>query len=153
MKFEHLRLTQLDEQLKNWDMAKKQAKPQKGWVNLIRTILGMSSRQLAKRMGVNQARVIQIESAEQREAITLKTLAKAAKAMGCELVYAIVPHTTLDDVLKNQAKKLAEKRLGYISHSMGLEAQKVAADKEQQQLENLIKELLNDSPKKLWKEE
>lgn len=153
MKFERLMLTQLDEQLKSWDAVKQQPKPQKGWVNLIRTALGLSSRQLAKRMAVNQARIIQIESAEQNESTTLKTLTKAAEAMGCKLVYALIPHTTLADVLEEQAKKIAKQRLDRVSHSMGLEAQKVAADKEQEQLEELVKELLENPPKKLWIEE
>ncbi len=152
MKFERLMLTQLDEELKSWAAIKQQPKPQKGWVNLIRTALGLSSRQLAKRMGVNQARIIQIESAKQNESTTLKTLTKTAAAMGCKLVYALVPYTTLADVLEKQARKIAKQRLDRVSHSTGLEAQKVAANKEQKQFEELVKELLENSPKNLWTE-
>lgn len=153
MKFDRLMLKQLDEQLKSWNIIKQQPKPRKGWINLIRTALGLSSRQLAKRMAVNQARIMQIESAEPHESITLKTLTKAAEAMGCKVVYSLVPNTTLSDVLKQQARKVAKQRLERVSHSMGLEAQKIPAHKEQEQFEELVKELLENPPKKLWSEE
>lgn len=100
MKFKRLMLTQLDEQLKSWHVVKQQPAPKKGWINLIRTALGISSRQLAKRMMVNQSRIIQIEIAEQNKSITLKTLTKAAEAMDCKLVYAFVPQTTLTNILE-----------------------------------------------------
>ena len=152
MKFKRLMLAQLDEQLEKWNIVKRQLKPKKGWVNLIRTAIGMSSRQLAKRMKVNQSRIMQIESAEQTESVTLKTLTKTAEAMGCKLVYALIPNTTLSDILEKQARKVARQRLDRVSHSMGLEAQKVVSDKEQEQFEELVKELLESPSKKLWTE-
>jgi len=98
MQFTQLMLDQLDEQLKMWDIIKKQQIPKRGWINLIRTSLGLSTRKLAKRMGVNQPRVVKIESAELNETVTLKTLKKAAEAMGCKLVYGIIPQETLHNV-------------------------------------------------------
>lgn len=153
MKFERLMLEQLDEQLKDWDDLKKRPAPKKGWVNLIRSALGLSSYQLAKRIGVNQSRVIQIEEAEHNQAVTIKTLEKAAEAMGCKLVYGLVPNTSLQNILEQQAKKLAKQRLNRVSHSMGLEAQSIDANKQQQQFNELVRELLEGRPKKLWSED
>ena len=104
-------------------------------------------------MGVYQSRVIQIEEAERNKAVTLKTLEKAAEAMGCKLVYGLVPKTSLQDVLEQQAKKLAKKRLARVSHSMELEAQGINAEKQQKLLNQLVKELLEGKSKNLWSEE
>ena len=153
MKFNRLMLEQLDEQLRDWDVLKNRPIPKKGWVNMIRLALGLSTYQLAKRMNVYQSRVVQIEEAERKKAVTLKTLEKAAEAMGCKLVYGLIPCTTLHDILERQAKKVAKRILSRVTHTMELEEQGIDAKKMQQQFEDLIKELLEGNPKKLWSED
>ncbi|MCK4609090.1 MAG: mobile mystery protein A [Gammaproteobacteria bacterium] len=150
MNFEHLMLKQLDEQLQDWTKIKTRQPPKKGWINLIRSALGLSSYQLAKKMGVNQSRVIQIETAENNRAITIKTLEKAAEAMNCKLIYGLVPNLSLQNILEEQARKIAKQQLARVSHSMGLEDQSISTDKQQQQYNELVKELLDSRPKKLW---
>ena len=153
MKFTKIILNQLDEQLSTWQSSKQQPVPKKGWVNLIRSALGLSGYQLAKRMGVSQPRITQIEAGEVNDSITLKALHKAADAMDCQLVYAIVPKKNLKEILETQARKVAKKRLERVSHSMGLEAQGITKQKQKEQYESLVKELMEGSRRKLWVEE
>jgi predicted DNA-binding mobile mystery protein A len=77
--------------------------PPYGWVRAIREALGMTPQRLATRMGVTRPRVNMLEKAELSGATTLKSLRQAAEAMDCVLVYAIVPRTSLDEILREQA--------------------------------------------------
>jgi transcriptional regulator with XRE-family HTH domain len=49
------------------------------------------SLELARRLGVSPARISVLERDEARGAVTLKMMARAAEALGCEFVYALVP--------------------------------------------------------------
>ena len=88
-----LRRRQLDQSLAPF---KAVGRPPRGYVREIRDALEMSSRQLAERMGVSQSTVMDMEASERRGTVTIKTLEKAAAAMGCRVVYALVPQTSLE---------------------------------------------------------
>ena len=66
------------------------------------------------------------------------------------VVYGIVPKTTLKNILEKRAKQIAAKRMSHASYSMGLEAQSVDKEKNQEQFDELVQELLSGSAKKLW---
>lgn len=53
-----------------------------------RQLLG---RELAVRMGVSPARISVLERDEEKGAVTLKMMVRAAQALGCEFVYQLVP--------------------------------------------------------------
>ncbi|MCB1827981.1 MAG: mobile mystery protein A [Coxiellaceae bacterium] len=146
-------INQLESQLAAWKTAKRQLVPKKGWLRMLRSALGLSSYQLARRMAVSQSRVAQLERSEVNGSVTLKSLSAAAEAMNCQLVYAIVPKESLQTILETQARKVAKKRIERVSHSMTLEAQTVSKEKQREQYEALVNELLTGSPKKLWNEE
>ena len=65
--------------------------PKEGWLRTVRTALGMSGTQLAKKLGVTKARVSKAETDEPHGSVTLKTMQTMAEAMDCKFVYAIVP--------------------------------------------------------------
>jgi predicted DNA-binding mobile mystery protein A len=65
------------------------SRPPRGW------ILGMITAQFAKRLGVAQPRIIELERGEADGNITLKSLQRAAEALGCRLVYTLVPERPL----------------------------------------------------------
>src|SRR5215510_9154119 len=67
------------------------ARPVRGWVRAVRQALGMNGRQLASRMGIARSHLSQIEDAEVRGAVSLRTLERVAHALDCEFVYALVP--------------------------------------------------------------
>lgn len=126
--------------------------PPKGWLRAVRDALGMNTRQFGERMGVTRARASKIESDEVAGSLTLNTLRKAAAALDCKLVYALVPKTTLDDTVKHQATRKAQELLETTSHTMTLEAQELSKASRKQMLAELIEEMLRDQPKSLWDE-
>ena len=81
----------------------KLSRPPYGWIKAIREALGMTSRQFAKRMGVSQPRASAIEKNEVIGSITLDTLQRAANALECQLVYALVPRKPLQALVKERA--------------------------------------------------
>lgn len=144
---------QLDKRLNLLRDSGSLARPPRGWVKAIREALGMTTTQLAKRLGVVQSRAVAIEQAEARGTITLNSLEKAANALDCRLVYALVPRKPLDELVSERAEHLAKKRLRSTSHSMALEAQGVDTTDEQEQLKHLIQNLLNKAGSELWEED
>lgn len=99
--------------------------PVRGWIKAIREGLGMSSAQLAKRMGMKQPSVVAIEQSEIKGTIQLSTLRKVAEALNCSVVYALVPNEQLETIVRDQARKVARRRLKTVEHSMALENQAV----------------------------
>jgi len=124
--------------------------PGNGWINEIRRALGMSASQLARRIGVSQPAVTQYERNEANSAITLGTLRKAASALECEFVYALVPKAELGEIRERQARKVAEIVVGRVVRSMDLENQSISSDKTEQQVEDLTWLLLEEQPRLLW---
>lgn len=140
----------LDRQLSVLRPGPALSRPPRGWIRAIRDALGMSAAQLATRLGVSQPRVTDIERREAHDAITLSTLRKAAEALDCTLVYAIVPNESLDQVLRARARAVADARLQRIDHTMRLEDQAMAPDDLALERERLVDELLRGDPRRLW---
>lgn len=124
--------------------------PQKGWIRAIRDALGITQMQMAKRMKVSYARISAIEKDEVLGNIKLNTLERAANALGCQLVYTIVPKEELGTIIYNQAKEKAKVLLKTTEHSMKLENQSSLKEDDSKQLEELIQELLKGSQARLW---
>ena len=82
--------------------------------------------------------------------IQLQTLRKLAEALGCRVVYAVVPPKPLPELRRDRARAVARRRLQPVCHPMKLEAQGVSPKEEQGQLELLIQKLLAGNPKQLW---
>ena len=102
------------------------ARPHTGWVRAVRDALGMSTRQLATRMGVAQATVVQMERSEAYETIQLATLRRAADALDCDLIYALVPRNgSLQHAVNAQASRRAHRAISAVDRSMELEDQAV----------------------------
>ena len=129
------------------------ARPPRGWVKAIREALGMTAEQLAGRIGVTRPRVHEIEKFEVSGSITLDSLERAANALDCRLVYALVPREPLETLVEQRAMRLAKSRLSRTAHSMVLEDQSVDDDDQQQQLMALAKKLAQQSGSKLWEDE
>lgn len=97
--------------------------PHGGWVGAIREALGMSRKDLATRMKVVESSVARLEASERAGTVQLDTLRRAAGALDCDLVYALVPRRPLDDMVQDQARKQALKLLAAVQHTMLLEDQ------------------------------
>lgn len=139
----------LDQRLNPW-RSLPSARPPSGWIRAIRQAFGMSLTQLGQRIGVSQPRASGIERAEMDDSITLDSLKRAAEALNCDLVYALVPRQPLEEMVLEQARLVARERIQGVSHSMALEDQKVSHADEEAQIERLAQELARQSPATLW---
>ncbi len=147
-----LKRLQLMDKLRLFPSARESAAPAGGWVRAIREALGMGQGQLAARMKVSRQTVQDMERAEAERRITLDSLDRLAQAMGCRLVYALVPESgSLDEIRERQAQAVATSMLYPAAHSMVLEAQGLSAREGDRQRELLIDELLRGSARKLWR--
>jgi len=144
---------QLDKRLNILQNVNILARPPRGWIKAIRESLGMTTAQLAKRLGVSQPRVLAIEKAEVSGSIKLESLERAARALDCRLVYALVPRNSLESLAENRARELAKKRLRATSHSMALEDQRVDEADEKEHLKRLVQKLLDQPGSALWEDE
>ena len=97
--------------------------PPKGWIRAIRDALGMSGVQLGKRLKVSPQTVEAMEKSEAAGTVQLNTLKRAAEALDCTLVYALVPKTSLENTVNNRARQIATSALARVSHTMKLEDQ------------------------------
>jgi predicted DNA-binding mobile mystery protein A len=62
-----------------------------GWLRTVRRELGISAPEMARRVGKSRPEVFRTEHAEEQGGITLRTLRRAAEALGCDLVYGLAP--------------------------------------------------------------
>ncbi len=65
--------------------------PVGGWLRVVREWRGTRQKDLAAQLGTQRQAWAQLELSEQRDAISLYSLRKAAKALGCDVVYYLVP--------------------------------------------------------------
>ena len=72
----------------------------------------MTGGQLAVRMGLSQPAVTQLERSEVAGRAHLDTLRRAAEALDCDFVYALVPRTSLEETVHARAVELATRDLG-----------------------------------------
>jgi predicted DNA-binding mobile mystery protein A len=137
----------LDERLAQFGAAEQYRPPSRGWIKAIREALGMSTAQLAKRLGVRQPSIVDLERSEEKGSIELATLRRVAEALDCNLVYALVPNQPLEMTIRARARALLRRRRSPIEHTMLLEAQDVAGPDTDRQIDDIIRET---SPRRFW---
>ncbi len=128
------------------------ALPSRGWIRAIREALGMTTGQLAKRLGVHQPRVVELERGEATGNITIKSLQRAAEALGCRLVYTLVPEEPLTDTIRKRASVVAGRQLASVQQTMRLEAQEVTDKGQLQEAQQKLVANLLRRPARLWDE-
>jgi predicted DNA-binding mobile mystery protein A len=139
--------SRLDERVKEMRQPARFAQPMRGWVRAIRDALGMSTAQLAKRMGVRQPSIVALEQSEVKGTIELATLRRVAEALDCTLVYALVPNKPLEETIRERARLFLRLRREPVEHSMALEDQQVARRDTERLLDDILRET---SPRKFW---
>ncbi|MCU5773705.1 mobile mystery protein A [Erwiniaceae bacterium BAC15a-03b] len=147
-----LKIKQLDRSLSDMTSSRKAKRPKKGWINLIRTTLGMSARALGDRTGLSQSRIALIEKGEIDGTITLNTLEKVADGLECELVYYLVPkqEKSLEKLREEQAEKKAAFLNNYSETHMSLEKQPTTKSFQTDNKNNLKDELLREWRRDFW---
>lgn len=127
--------------------------PPSGWVKAIRKSLGLSIRQLAARIGVGHGSLNQLEKREPTGKVTLESLERAARAMDCKVVYAIIPIDegfTLDTIIESRAKAAARKIMREVSHSMLLEGQGTSKKQLKEEIMRVAKMLIESGDPRIW---
>jgi predicted DNA-binding mobile mystery protein A len=148
--FRNLPLDRLDAALGRWRQL-PYVRPHGGWLRAIRTALGMTTRQLAARVGVSQAAVVDAERNESGGDITLNTLRRYAAALDCEVFYALVPRQPLHERLETQAQQLASAEVARARLAMSLEDQAQSASRVEREVAALRAELLRGRRSRLWR--
>lgn len=140
----------LDEKLIAFQKAKTVINPKSGWIKAIREALGMSTSQLAARMGIKQSGITLLEQREVSKKVSLEILQRAAEAMNCRLIYALVPKDSLEAIVDIQANAAAKKIIQQTLHSMALEMQTAGKAETSLHLKELTAELKNRLDRRLW---
>jgi predicted DNA-binding mobile mystery protein A len=144
-----LPLQHLDKTLNPWRSLPR-SRSSGGWLRAIRQALGMTTRQLAKAVGVTQAAVVDAERTEAKGNITLTTLQRYAAALGCELTYALVPKRPLQEVVEERAERIARDEVSRVKHSMALEDQSTGQEHLEREIAELRRKLMEGKRSRLW---
>ena len=148
--FKQLMLRQLDSTLGPFQSIRSLSIPRTGWLAEVRKGLGMTAAQLAHRLGLTRQRVGALERAEADGRVTLGSLRRAAQAMGCDFVYAIVPRRSLEAMVERQAQAVAANMVQRAAHSMWLERQGTSDQEVAAQIKALAEKLKVERTSRLW---
>lgn len=124
--------------------------PMRGWIRAIRDVLGMTGKQLARRIGVQKQRIVALEKGEVAGTATINSIKKAAEAMDCIFVYALVPRDSLQKNVERQAMKYAEKVHAAVQHSMVLEQQGLTAKESRQGIKANAEKYARETVRDIW---
>jgi predicted DNA-binding mobile mystery protein A len=105
-------------------------RPARGWLRAVREATGIAQAEVASRMGVKRQSYAQFENAEETGAISLASLRRASEAMGCELVYFVVPREPAARSFTELAEvhDPAARHLRATEHSMALKRGEAPGD-------------------------
>jgi len=130
----------LDGHFEEWQHLRQLARPPRGWVRAVREALGMSAAALAARLGTTAGAVTRLEQSEAADRIRLDTLRRAADALGCDLVYLLVPRRPLNAIVRDRAREVAHRQVSAVEQTMRLEDQATGRAKEME--DQLVSQLL-----------
>jgi predicted DNA-binding mobile mystery protein A len=139
----------LDAHFKELQPLRELARPPRGWIRAVREALGMSAAVLGGRIGTTAGAVLRMEQSEAGDRIRLDTLRRAADALGCDLIYVLVPRRPLTTVVRERARELAHLHAVAVEQTMRLEDQATGATKALE--DQLTKRLLERGG--LWSDE
>ncbi len=145
-----LKLRQLDATLKSLQPLRSISTPKPGWLAEVRKGLGMTAAQVGRRLGLTKQRVGALERAEAEGKVTLASLRRAAEALGCEFVYAVVPRDSLEATVERQAQAVATSMVQRTAHSMRLERQGTSEQEISAQIKDLAEKLKTEWSSRLW---
>jgi predicted DNA-binding mobile mystery protein A len=81
----------LDRELRPFRVAGREKNPAQELLRRVRQVLGVPVSEIAQKLGVNRSVVLRLEQSEARETISIRAMSRVANAMGCKVVYALVP--------------------------------------------------------------
>lgn len=123
--------------------------PKGGWISAIREAMGMSQADLGRNMSVRSSTAAKLEESERSRTIRLDTLQRAADALGCDLVYALVPRKSLQTMVDEQRLRVFSDVVTRTNHHMDLEGQSATDPDWRNNLLRQAEEVIPDS--QLWR--
>lgn len=127
--------------------------PKAGWIREIRDAIGMTRRQLARRLGVTPQSADELETGEVAGSITVARLRRAAEALDCRLVYALVPKQgSLDALVRERAELVARRLVLEVEQSMRLEDQGRDTETLREEIRFRAEELARKPGRALWED-
>ncbi|MCX5750769.1 MAG: helix-turn-helix domain-containing protein [Candidatus Saganbacteria bacterium] len=116
----------------------------------IREALGMTQKQLSKRLKISQPMLSKIE--ENTGSCALQTIAKVAAALECNFLGALDSKSTLETMIKKQAERKAQSLVKRTFANMAMEEQAPEKKAYEYQLKKLTEELIANPGPELWEE-
>ncbi|MFT7221959.1 MAG: putative DNA-binding mobile mystery protein A [Candidatus Azotimanducaceae bacterium] len=123
----------------------------------MRLALGMSGTLLSPKLKGHRSTAAYLERAEQEGSITINKLLETAAAMGCDLIYGLVPketarhtHPTIEDLLFDQADQKAKSAVRRANMQMALESQHLSEAAERHEVDRVRDTLFRTLPKDFW---
>ena len=83
----------LDVEMRPFRWAGRGKNPTNGLLRAVRQALRVPAAEIAGKMGRNRSQVFALEASELKATITLGSMSRMAQAMGCKVVYGIVPRS------------------------------------------------------------
>jgi len=148
--FQQIKINQLDRKFKRKVLMRDIEVPREGWIKEIRSAFKLTYAQLAKKLSITPSAIKKFETNEINGKINLKSLNKIADAMNCKLIYALVPHESLEKIIDDRIDYVAVNMISHIDYSMMLEKQSLNGKILKEQMDNLKSKLKNNFSSKIW---
>ena len=81
----------LDKEMWHYRLAAREKDPTNGLLRAVREALRIPVKEIEGRMGVGRSAIFDLEEREETGSIMLRSLERMAEAMGCKVVYGVVP--------------------------------------------------------------
>jgi transcriptional regulator with XRE-family HTH domain len=120
----------------------------KDQIKLLRETLGMTQKQLAKKVNRSLRSIQQIESGDAKPKIS--TLFKIADALNTELKISLIPRKNIIEFLNEKAREKAEQLVKFTETSSALEIQAPSQEEREVQIDELTREILERRRYSLW---
>lgn len=120
-------------------------------IRSLRTILGMTQEQLAKRSDVDPRMIRRLEAGDGDP--QLSTLMKTAAGLECELVVRFVPKRPLAVTLRERARRKATQIVAQSKGTAAIEEQQPQAKYVRHQIAEMTEDLMDHRPSLLWDDE
>jgi len=151
MKTQKLILDQTDSKIKSFVTVKKVIIPSSGWVHAIRLSLGMSLKQLGRRMNITAQSVKEIEEREKAGTISINVLRQFGKSLNLKFIYGFIPEKeSISEMVKQRALEIAKEIVLRTSVNMSLEDQKNSEKRLRKAIKEKTLEIQQEMPKYLW---
>jgi predicted DNA-binding mobile mystery protein A len=125
-------------------------RPTSGWIRALPDVVEMTSCRPGRRIGTSQPAATQFERSEVTGVIRLDSLTRVADALDCDLVYALVPRTTLDQTVRDRADLVAHREIQPVDAIMQLDDHGLTVSERQQRTDEHATWLIGTG--RLWDE-